>query len=107
MLVRAALVLTLVLTNLVVPLASEAQQAKVPRIGVFSLDFPNDSVCVDEVRRGLNELGYVEGRTHILELRWAEDRADRLPSLAADRVRTKVDLIASAAGPAATILQGA
>src|SRR3989442_7686799 len=107
MLVRAALVLTLVLTNLVVPLASEAQQAKVPRIGVLSLDFPNDSFCVDAVRRGLNELGYVEGRTHILELRWAEDRADRLPSLAADLVRMKVDLIVSASGPAAVIVKEA
>ena len=88
-------------------LAVEAQQVKVPRIGVLSLDSPTNSVCVDAFRRGLGELGYVEGRTYVLELRWAEDRLDLLPSLAADLVRTKVDLIVSAAGPAAIVLKEA
>ncbi len=42
---------------LAAPLAAETQQAKVPKIGVLSLDFPNDSVCVGALRRGLNDLG--------------------------------------------------
>jgi ABC transporter substrate binding protein len=45
--------------------------------------------------------GYVEGKTHTLELRWAEGRSDTFPALAADLVRLRVDLIVSAAGPAA------
>ena len=89
------------------PLVGEAQQAKVPRIGVLSLDLPNTSECVNALRRGLNELGYVEGRTHLFEFRWAEDRLDQLPSLAADLVRMKVDIIVSASGPAATIVKEA
>jgi putative tryptophan/tyrosine transport system substrate-binding protein len=85
----------------------EAQQPKVPKIGVLSLDFPNSSTCVDEIRLGLDGLGYVEGRTYVIEPRWAEDRADLLPSLAADLVRAKVDLIVSASGPAALIVKEA
>ena len=84
------------------PLVVGAQPAKIPRIGVLSLGFgdrPDD--CVSAMRRGLDELGYVEGRTHVLELRWAQDRMDRLPSLAADLVRMKVDILVSASGPAA------
>ena len=85
----------------------EAQPTKVPRIGVLSLDSPRNSTCVDEIRRGLGELGYVEGSTYVLEPRWAEDRTDRLPSLAADLVRMKVDLIVSASGPVAGALKEA
>ena len=85
----------------------EAQQPKVPKIGVLSLDFPRGSTCVDEIRLGLAELGYVEGRTYIIEPRWAEDRSERLPSLAADLVRLNVDLIVSASGPAAAIAKDA
>ena len=81
----------------------EAQQPRVPKIGVLSLDFPRGSTCVDEIRLGLAELGYVEGRTYVIEPRWAEDRSERLPSLAADLVRLNVDLIVSASGPAAAI----
>jgi putative ABC transport system substrate-binding protein len=92
---------------LIVSLTAEAQPPKVPRIGVLSLDFPDSSTCVDRVRRGLDDLGYVEGRTHILELRWAKDRVDLLPGLAADLVRIHVDVIVSASGPAAAAVKEA
>jgi putative ABC transport system substrate-binding protein len=85
----------------------EAQPGKIPRIGVISLDFPETATCIDRVRRGLDELGYVEGRTHILELRWARDRVDLLPSLAADLVRINVDLIVSGSAPAAPVVKEA
>ena len=88
---------------LAAPLAVPAQPAKVPRIGVLSLDSPANSGCVDALRRGLGELGYAEGRGYVLELRWAEDRIDLLPALAADLVRTKPDLIVSASAPAAVV----
>ncbi len=50
-------------------------QTKIPKIGVLSLNFPNQSDCVNAVRRGLNEMGYVEGQTHVFELRWAKDQS--------------------------------
>ena len=86
---------------LVAPLAAEAQPAKVPRIGVIAGEAPNKSDCVDALKRGLGELGYVEGKTHVFELRWADGHMEAFPSLAADLVQQKVDLLVSAAGPAA------
>ena len=74
---------------------------------MLSLQFPDNPGCVDWVRRGLDDLGYIEGRTHILELRWAKDRADLLPSLAADLVRINVDVIVSASAPAAPVVKEA
>jgi ABC-type uncharacterized transport system substrate-binding protein len=77
---------------LVVPSAAKAQEAgKVARIGVLSSS-PSDPL-VEAFRQGLRELGYVEGRNIIVEYRWAEGRIERLPGLAADLVRLKVDLI--------------
>jgi putative tryptophan/tyrosine transport system substrate-binding protein len=89
------------------PLAVHGQLQKVARIGVLSGDAPNDSPCVQRLQQGLGELGYVEGKTHVLELRWAEGRSDVFPSLAADLVRMNVDLIVSAAGPAALAVKEA
>jgi putative ABC transport system substrate-binding protein len=93
----------------VVPfVAVEAQQPMIPKIGVLSLDSPHGpSPCVAAIRLGLGELGYVERRTYVLEPRWAEDRADLLPSLAADLVRMKVNIIVAAAGPAAIVVKEA
>jgi len=78
-----------------------------PKIGVLSLDFPDNATCIDRFRRGLGDLGYVEGRTLVLELRWAKDRVDLLSGLAADLVRSNVDLIVSASGPAAAVVKEA
>jgi len=88
---------------LAVSLTAEAQPPKVPTIGWLSLEFPDKPECVDRVRRGLEDLGYVEGRTHILELRWAKDRVDLLPSLVADLVRMNVDVIVSSSGAAGVV----
>jgi putative ABC transport system substrate-binding protein len=96
-----------ILGFLAAPLAGEAQTARVPKIGVLSGDFPNKSPCVERLLHGLSEFGYVEGQTHTLELRWAEGRTETFPSLAADLVRAKVDLIVSAAGPAALAVKEA
>jgi putative ABC transport system substrate-binding protein len=92
---------------LVGSLAAQAQPPRVPRIGVLSLDFPDSATCVDRVRRGLRDLGYVEGSTLVLEVRWAKDRADLLPGLAADLVRINPDVIVSASGPAAAVVKDA
>jgi len=87
--VTAGLVTVLGLTALV----AHAQQAtKMPRVGVLRLGLPPDPY-VDAFRRGLRDVGYVEGQTIALEYRWAEGKANRLPGLAAELVQLKVDVI--------------
>lgn len=51
--------------------------------------------CLQYFRRGLGELGYIEGKTHVLEVRWSEGRQQPFPRLAGDLVGLKVDLIVS------------
>src|SRR5262249_31963458 len=82
---------------------AEAQQVKkVPRIGVLWLYSPTiASPFAEAFRQGLRGLGYVEGQNIALEERWAEGRFDRLPSLAAELVRLKVDILVTASTPAA------
>jgi putative ABC transport system substrate-binding protein len=100
-------VVGLALSLIALPLAVEGQPTRIARIGVVSGDSPDGSPCVERLRQGLGELGHVEGKTHVLELRWAKGRTDVFPSLAADLVRMNVDLIVSAAGPAALAVKEA
>ncbi len=79
---------------LALPLAADAQPAgKVYRIGSLNLGSPPRSPLAEAFWQGLRELGYVEGRNLIIEHRWAEGKPERLPGLAADLVRLKVDVI--------------
>jgi putative ABC transport system substrate-binding protein len=80
---------------LAAPLAAEAQPAaKIPRIGLLSPFSPSDTALWHQAfRQGLRDLGWVEGKTISIEYRYAEGRRDRLPDLAADLVRLKVDII--------------
>jgi ABC-type uncharacterized transport system substrate-binding protein len=88
---------------LAVGLSVEAQQAKkVPRIGVLWLYSPAiASPFAEAFRQGLRELGYVEGKSIVIEYRHAEGKYDRLPSLAAELVRLNVDIIVTASTQAA------
>ena len=74
---------------------AEAQQpAKVPRIGYVATtapDTPNNLAF----RRGLRDLGYIEGKNILVEDRYAEGKADRIPSLVAELVQLKVDILVS------------
>ena len=90
-------VLILLPTLLAAPLAADAQQAgKVPRIGFLSATSPSDRpLLLDAFRQRLRELGWVEGQNIGIDYRYAEGRVDRLPELATELVRLKVDLIAS------------
>ena len=83
--------------------AAEAQQpTKNPRIGYLSGSSPSTSPARREAfRQGLRELGYVEGKNIVIEQRYAEGKFDRLPALAAELVRLKVDIIVTA-GPQTT-----
>ncbi len=86
------------------PLAGEGQQAaQIPRIGFLSPDSPSDPRVLGRFRafqQGLRELSYVEGQNIAIESRWAEGRWDRLPGLAAELVRLKVDVIVTYGPPA-------
>jgi putative ABC transport system substrate-binding protein len=74
----------------------------VPRLGYLSgASLSAIRERIEAFRQGLREFGYVEGKNIVIEWRWAEGRPDRLPDLAAELVRLKVDLIVSA-GPAVT-----
>ena len=80
------------------PMGARAQQkaGKVPRIGYLRLTSPSDRPpLLDAFRQGLHELGWVEGQNIVIDYRYAEGRVDRLPDLAAELVRLKVDLIVS------------
>jgi putative ABC transport system substrate-binding protein len=74
------------------PAAGAQQPAKVPRVGLLRPGSPPDPY-VEAFRQGLRDLGYVEGQTIALEYRWAEGSPARLPSLAAELVQLKVDVI--------------
>jgi len=82
---------------------AEAQQpTKIPRIGfLFGSSLSIASARIEAFRQGLRELGYVEGKSIVIEWRSAEGKLDRLPSLAAELVRLKVDVIVTA-GPLPT-----
>ena len=97
---RRRFVLTSLAGTLAAPLAAEAQKqpGKIARIGLLG-DVP--SFLNEEFRQGLRELGYVEGQNIVIEHRYPEWKYERLPGLAADLVRVKVDIIV-AASPAAT-----
>jgi ABC-type uncharacterized transport system substrate-binding protein len=81
------------------PLAASAQQPAMPVIGFMhsASREPFESMLAG-FRRGLNELGFVEGRNLTIEYRWAEGRFDRLPSLAAELVQRPVAIIVAAGG---------
>src|SRR6478736_4369632 len=77
--------------------SAHAQQAgKVPRIGYLGVTSPSDRPpLLDTFRQGLRELGWIEGQNIVIDYRFAEGRLDRLPDLAAELVRLKVDVIVS------------
>ena len=76
------------------PLTARAQQPrKVYRIG-FLWDSPDAFLdALEALRQGLRDLGYIEGRTIIIEYRWAEGKPERMRELAEELVRLKVDAI--------------
>ena len=80
---------------LALPFPVRAQQAKkIPRIGfIGGASRSAGSARIDAFRQGLRELGYVEGKNIVIEWRFAEGKLDRLPALAAELVRLKVDII--------------
>ena len=89
---------------LAAPIATFAQpQPPRPRIGFLASESAsNQAKRLEAVRAGLRELGYVEGKNIVIEVRWAEGKYDRLPELAADPVNLRVRAIV-ASGAKATL----
>jgi putative tryptophan/tyrosine transport system substrate-binding protein len=83
------------------PLAARAQQS-MPVVGILAAPAPTPPYAenVSAIRRGLSEIGFVEGRNLAIEFRWAEGQIDRLPALAADLVRQQVAVIITMGGTA-------
>jgi ABC-type uncharacterized transport system substrate-binding protein len=106
---RRAFLTALAGSLLTAPLAAGAQQAgKVLRIGFLGGRTPSDmSPFLDAFRQGLRELGWVEGQNIVIDYRFAEGRFDRLPDLAAELVRLKVDIIVAQPVPAAVAAKNA
>jgi putative ABC transport system substrate-binding protein len=75
------------------PLTTRAQQSKLVRIGALYQGLADADSFKEELREGLRELGYVEGHNIAFEFRSAEGHVDRLPALAVELVRLKVDVI--------------
>jgi putative tryptophan/tyrosine transport system substrate-binding protein len=83
-------------------MSAEAQQPKLPRVGYLTaVSLSANAARIEALRQGLRELGYVEGKNIIIEWRAADGKPDRLPALAAELVRLKVDVIVTA-GPLPT-----
>jgi len=84
--------------------AGAQQPTKIPRIGwLTGPSLAANSARIEAFRQGLRELGYVEGKNIVIEWRSAEGKLDRLPALAAELVRLKVDIIVSGGlGPTRT-----
>ena len=99
----AALSIPVAVILLAVGVIAEAQHAgRLARIGF--LDTSNASgqaVVVDVLRQELSKLGWIDGKSITIEYRFAEQKLERLPELAADLVRLRVDLIVVVGGPPA------
>jgi putative ABC transport system substrate-binding protein len=89
-------------------LAARAQQSARPAVGLLLGGSPEaDAFRVDAIRQGLKETGYLEGHNVALEYRWAENRYDRLPALAADLVRRQVTVLAAIGNAASRVAKAA
>jgi putative ABC transport system substrate-binding protein len=86
------------------PFAARAQQPAMPVVGFLGTGSPQfDSFRVDAVRSALIESGYVEGRNVAFEYRWAEDRYERLPTLASELAGREVNVIVAIGGSASAL----
>jgi putative ABC transport system substrate-binding protein len=82
-------------------LLAQAPTPKVPRVGYLEASMPQNGTTffLEDLRQGLRELGYIEGKNIQLEIRWGEGKLERLPALADELARLKVDVIVAVNSP--------
>jgi len=97
---RRAFITSLAVGALLASRSADAQKARgMHRIGWLSPASAADGLPnLEALRAGLRELGYVEGQNITIEVRWAEGRTERLPRLAAELVRLRVDVLCAPRG---------
>src|SRR5262245_32640050 len=89
------------------PLTAWAQKQKKPVIGLLASTSADAYASrIASIRQGLGETGFVEGQNVTIEYQWAEGQYDRLPAMAADLVRSRVDVILAITTPAAVAAKG-
>jgi len=106
--IRPATAVILLLLSVFLGTAAAQPAGKVPRVGYlagFSHSDPVSQRGLEAFRQGLGELGYVEGQNIAIESRWAGGKDERLPALAAELVRSKVDVIVAQSGAATKAVQ--
>lgn len=88
---------------------ARAQPAKIPRIGYLQPVAPQNgtSPFLEDFRQGLRDLGYIEGKNVVIEVRWGEGRLDRLSALAAELARMKIDVIVAVSSPSVVAAKNA
>jgi len=85
------------------PFAAQAQPKPIAKLGVLLYSNPQSDPQMASIRLGLSELGYVEGRNIAIEYRYAQGQVDRLPSLAAELVQLRPNVILAIGGYVAPI----
>ena len=95
--------------SLIAPIGAFGQQQKIKVIGYLSPVVPqnNTDFRLEGFRQGMRELGYAEGKDYRLEIRWGEGKLERMPALAAELVKMKVDVLVAFSSPAVLAARGA
>lgn len=101
------LAFVLLLVSAPVSVGAQSAAGKVPRVGVLGVtSAAGYARQIEAMRQGFRDLGYLEGRSIVIEYRWAEGRYDRLPALAAELIRLQPDVIVTS-GPGTRVLKEA
>src|SRR5215813_15089417 len=102
-------VMAVALMTLVSAYSTQAQQPqRIPRIGfLIAASQSTDPSRIEAFRQGLQNLGYLEGQNVLIEYRYADGKLDRLPELAAELIRLKVDVIVTSGTPPTSAAQRA
>jgi putative ABC transport system substrate-binding protein len=95
------------LLALILPVPDAAAQSPMRRIGFLGMDSQMQGFRVEAFRQRMRDLGYVEGRNLIVDIRWAEGKFDRLPALAAELVAEDVEVLVTASPVALSAAQKA
>jgi len=105
MIARVLVLIALALASLSSDESPAQQQRNLPHIGFLRAEAPD--ALFEAFRDGMQRLGYVDGKTVVIEQRWANGYLDRLPGLADELVRMPVDVIVTASTPGVLAAKGA